>query len=429
MFRRLTQKRPMRLADSVQQSTDVNQRYRWEHLAEELIQAMMLPITTVALAELLLMLSDVLSRLSVQASVILAAISNVLLAQAPVLVAGVLVLATIRFDRTWAVLTAVVAAYVWLVSAASLADWIRPDLPEGSFSFGWLPAVAVMLLIRALWVLADRYRSARFGKRLASSSLRFFTAVLLSFCGGLFSGWLWTLLARMLEHLAVWIFQSSTIGLVIYGFLSRLLQPTGLHAVLNHVLWTQSGSHITSSGMLVTGDLNRFLAGDATAGMYTAGFYPVVIFIVSAVLLAIYLNNRAVGKQIACSVFVLAAVVSSAGGLSVAADYLILILSPVAFLATVLLSGLSFFLTEQLHILHGFALGPGLLDFLDYWQIASRPEYLLIIGGTLAIPAFLLTHVYLKLKGNRQKGKGDSHRVIQTIDPEGSADSSADTGD
>lgn len=330
MFRRLTQKRPLRLADSVQQSTDVNQRYRWEHLAEELIQAMMLPITTVALAELLLMLSDVLSRLSVQASVILAAISNVLLAQAPVLVAGVLVLATIRFDRTWAVLTAVVAAYVWLV---------------------------------------------------------------------------------------------------IYGFLSRLLQPTGLHAVLNHVLWTQSGSHITSSGMLVTGDLNRFLAGDATAGMYTAGFYPVVMFIVSAVLLAIYLNNRAVGKQIACSVFVLAAVVSSVGGLSVAADYLILILSPVAFLATVLLSGLSFFLTEQLHILHGFALGPGLLDFLDYWQIASRPEYLLIIGGTLAIPAFLLTHVYLKLKGNRQKGKGDSHRVIQTIDPEGSADSSADTGD
>ena len=150
MFRRLTQKRPLRLADSVQQSTDVNQRYRWEHLAEELIQAMMLPITTVALAELLLMLSDVLSRLSVQASVILAAISNVLLAQAPVLVAGVLVLATIRFDRTWAVLTAVVAAYVWLVSAASLADWIRPDLPRGNFSFGWQPQDAIKMLIQAL---------------------------------------------------------------------------------------------------------------------------------------------------------------------------------------------------------------------------------------------------------------------------------------
>ncbi len=69
--------------------------------------------------------------------------------------------------------------------------------------------------------------------------------------------------------------------------LNRLLIVTGLHHILNNVAWFIIGDYHGA-----TGDLNRFFAGDPTAGAFMAGFFPVMMFGLPAACLAMYHSAR-----------------------------------------------------------------------------------------------------------------------------------------
>ena len=75
----------------------------------------------------------------------------------------------------------------------------------------------------------------------------------------------------------------ATLGLFVYGLLNRLLIVTGLHHILNNIAWFIIGDFHGA-----TGDLNRFFAGDPTAGGFMAGFFPVMMFGLPAACLAMY---------------------------------------------------------------------------------------------------------------------------------------------
>ena len=76
---------------------------------------------------------------------------------------------------------------------------------------------------------------------------------------------------------------SGSFGLFVYGVLNRLLIVTGLHHILNNIAWFIIGDFHGK-----TGDLNRFFAGDPTAGAFMAGFFPVMMFGLPAACLAMY---------------------------------------------------------------------------------------------------------------------------------------------
>ena len=61
----------------------------------------------------------------------------------------------------------------------------------------------------------------------------------------------------------------APIGLFVYGVLNRLLIVTGLHHILNNIAWFIVGDYHGT-----TGDLNRFFAGDPTAGELHGGLLP-----------------------------------------------------------------------------------------------------------------------------------------------------------
>ena len=62
-----------------------------------------------------------------------------------------------------------------------------------------------------------------------------------------------------------------------YGTLNRLLIPFGLHHILNFTPWFQFGEYTTDDGTVVTGDIQRFLNGDPTAGAFMTGFFPIMM--------------------------------------------------------------------------------------------------------------------------------------------------------
>ena len=74
--------------------------------------------------------------------------------------------------------------------------------------------------------------------------------------------------------------------------LNRILIVTGLHHILNNIAWFIIGDYHGH-----TGDLNRFFAGDPTAGAFMAGFFPVMMFGLPAACLAMY--HTALARQAA----------------------------------------------------------------------------------------------------------------------------------
>jgi PTS system N-acetylglucosamine-specific IIC component len=79
------------------------------------------------------------------------------------------------------------------------------------------------------------------------------------------------------------IIAAGPLGLFVYGVLNRVLIVTGLHHILNNIAWFIVGDFHGA-----TGDLNRFFAGDPTAGQFMAGFFPVMMFGLPAACLAMY---------------------------------------------------------------------------------------------------------------------------------------------
>ena len=72
------------------------------------------------------------------------------------------------------------------------------------------------------------------------------------------------------------------LGAGIYAFLNRLLVPLGLHHMLNSIFWFD---------VIGINDIGNYWAGTGirgVTGMYQAGYYPIMMFGVVAMALAMY---------------------------------------------------------------------------------------------------------------------------------------------
>src|SRR5690348_3572712 len=110
------------------------------------------------------------------------------------------------------------------------------------------------------------------------------TAVVALILGVVF-GFIWTPIQTVINNFGTWIVSLGALGTGLYGMLNRLLIPLGLHHVLNSYVWFQLGD-FTSKGTVVHGDLNRYFAGDPSAGNFMAGFFPIMMFGLPAACLA-----------------------------------------------------------------------------------------------------------------------------------------------
>src|SRR5438105_10505445 len=83
----------------------------------------------------------------------------------------------------------------------------------------------------------------------------------------------WQHLEAGMDVLSRSVLHAGAFGLFPYGVLNRVLIVTGLHHILNNIAWFILGDYHG-----VTGDQTRFFAGDPTAGVFMAGFFPVMMF-------------------------------------------------------------------------------------------------------------------------------------------------------
>ena len=168
---------------------------------------------------------------------------------------------------------------------------------------------------------------------------------------------------------------SGEIGLLVFGFLNRILIVTGLHHILNNIAWFVVGDYHGA-----TGDLRRFFAGDPSAGAFMSGFFPVMMFGLPAACLAMYHAARPEKRKAVGGMLASLALTSFLTGVTEPIEFSFMFLAPALYAIHAVLTGVSMALLDVLHVKLGFTFSAGLFDYVLNFGKATRPLWLLPIG-------------------------------------------------
>jgi N-acetylglucosamine PTS system EIICBA or EIICB component len=212
---------------------------------------------------------------------------------------------------------------------------------------------------------------------------------------GLVLGFVWPPIQRAIGVGGNWMVANGTIGVFIYGTLNRLLLPFGLHHILNTLVWFDIGTFKDAAGAIVKGDLHRFFAGDKSAGIFMAGFYPVMMFGLPAACIAMVRAARPDRRKIIAGVLMSAALTSFLTGVTEPIEFAFMFLAPVLYLVHALLTGASLVIANLIGAKHGFGFSAGLIDYVLSYGIATKPYLLLLVGAGYAALYYVLFSVII----------------------------------
>jgi len=197
---------------------------------------------------------------------------------------------------------------------------------------------------------------------------------------GLVSGYAWPPVQAGIDWLGHALIGAGGLGLIIYGILNRLLLVTGLHHILNSLVWFVFGSFNGADGKVVTGDLHRFFAGDPTAGSFMAGFFPIMMFGLPAACLAMYHAARPENRKLVGGMLLSMALTAFLTGVTEPVEFTFMFLAPILYLIHAVLTGLSMALMNLLHVKLGFTFSAGAFDYIISYKLATNGWLLIPVG-------------------------------------------------
>ena len=195
----------------------------------------------------------------------------------------------------------------------------------------------------------------------------------------------WQHLEHGMDVLSYTVLHAGALGLFAYGVLNRILIVTGLHHIINNVAWFLLGDYHG-----VTGDLNRFFAGDPTAGTFMSGFFPVMMFGLPAACLAMYHTALPPRRRLVGGLLGSIALTSILTGVTEPIEFTFMFLAPVLYAVHALLTGVAFIIMNALHVRLGFGFSAGLFDYVLNFNRATRPLWLLPVGVVYFILYYVL---------------------------------------
>ncbi|TLG76560.1 N-acetylglucosamine-specific PTS transporter subunit IIBC [Culicoidibacter larvae] len=208
-----------------------------------------------------------------------------------------------------------------------------------------------------------------------------------------------------------WLISLGAIGAGLFGFFNRLLIPLGLHHVLNSIFWFNFGEFIPTvgagAGVPVYGDIFRFLAGDPTAGIYQAGFFPVMMFGLPGAGFAMAATAKKENRKEILSAVISVAAVAFLTGITEPIEFLFMFAAPVLYVIHAALTGLSLFLANIFGFLHGFGFSAGLFDYVLNFGLATNPIGLLIMGVAFFFVYFFIFYFVIKAFNLKTPGRED----------------------
>ena len=248
------------------------------------------------------------------------------------------------------------------------------------------------------------------GKRFVPIATGFFCLVLSAVFG-----YVWPPVQNAIHAGGEWIVAEGALGAGIFGFVNRLLIPTGLHQVLNTIAWFQIGEFTNAAGTVFHGDINRFYAGDGTAGMFMAGFFPIMMFGLPGAALAMYLAAPKARRPMVGGMLISVAVTAFLTGVTEPLEFLFMFLAPVLYLIHALLTGISLFVATLLGVHAGFSFSAGAIDYVLMYKLpaASHNVWVLLVMGAIAfVVYFVLFSAVIRLFNLKTPGREDLTDIV-----------------
>ncbi|MEU6120914.1 PTS transporter subunit EIIC [Streptomyces sp. NPDC047123] len=255
---------------------------------------------------------------------------------------------------------------------------------------GVFGGIVMGLLAAWFW---QRYHRVKLVDWLGFFNGRRLVPIIMAFVGLAFAGicvWIWPPIGDALTSFSKWLVDLGWLGSGIFGVANRALLTVGLHQFLNTFVWFQFGDYTKPDGTVVHGDINRFLAGDPTAGQFTSGFFPIMMFALPAAALAITHCARPERRKVVGGLMLSVGLTSFVTGITEPLEYSFLFIAPVLYAIHAVLTGVSMAVTWALGVKDGFSFSAGLIDYVINWSLATKPWLIIPIGLCFAVVYYAL---------------------------------------
>lgn len=244
------------------------------------------------------------------------------------------------------------------------------------------------------------------GKRFVPIATGFFCLILAAIFG-----YVWPPVQNAIHAGGEWIVGAGAFGAGIFGFVNRLLIPTGLHQVLNTIAWFQIGDFTNAAGTVFHGDINRFYAGDGTAGMFMSGFFPIMMFGLPGAAFAMYFAAPKERRPVVGGMLLSVALTAFLTGVTEPLEFLFMFLAPLLYLVHAILTGISLYIATALGIHAGFSFSAGAIDYALMYNLPAASKnvwMLLVLGVFFFIVYFILFSVIIRVFNLKTPGREDS---------------------
>ena len=236
---------------------------------------------------------------------------------------------------------------------------------------------------------------------------------------------IWPLFSTCINAMGSVIQGSGAFGTFIYGFLERLLIPTGLHHILNQLVrFTPIGGTAMIDGQQVSGALTIFntllmnpnpdldTMRQATRFL-TQGTHPFMVFGLPAACYAMYKTALPKNKEKVKGVLFAAALTCFLTGITEPIEFSFIFISPVLFLFHAFMAGLSFLINTLLGVMIGNA-GGGLIDLTIFGILRGLETkwYLNVLVGIIYAIIYYNVFKFVILKFNvKTPGREDDSEL------------------
>ncbi|MBC2638977.1 MULTISPECIES: PTS transporter subunit EIIC [unclassified Rhodococcus (in: high G+C Gram-positive bacteria)] len=293
-----------------------------------------------------------------------------------------------------------------------------PNGDQALINYGVLAGIVMGLLSAILW---QRFYRTKLPDYLGFFNGRRLVPILTAITGlvvGVLMAFLYPAFNSALTWVGETVAENSVIGGGVYGMANRLLIPTGLHHILNSTVWFLVGDYQNASGELVRGDLNRFFAGDPSAGIFMTGFFPIMMFALPAAALAIWRNARPSQKKVVGGIMLSTALTAFLTGITEPLEFAFMFVAWPLYLIHAFLTGTSMALVNALGIHDGFTFSAGFFDYVLNFGKATNAWMLIPIGLGYAVIYYVLFSFVIKKWNLRTPGREDDAETETTVDTE-----------
>lgn len=270
-------------------------------------------------------------------------------------------------------------------------------LLDPSIDMGVLAGIITGLTAGALY---NRFKDIQLPEYLAFFGGRRFVPIITGLSAvilGVIFGHAWPPLQAGINELGQLMLESGSLGAFAFGVLNRLLIVTGLHHILNNLVWFVFGSFTDpETGRLITGDLARYFAGDPKGGQFMTGMFPMMMFGLPAACLAMYRNARPERRKLTGGLLLSAGLTAFLTGVTEPVEFAFMFLAPLLYLIHAVLTGLSMALTDLLNIRLGFTFSGGAIDLALGWGKSTNGWMLFPLGLAYAVIYYLVFDFFIR---------------------------------